>query len=139
MCMHLERGEVSDLLARLAGLAGLAAGAGGIDGGAPEAAAAAVNDGEFHPRRMSYPKLERLVRDFCTALTDLQVWVEQLQGTGVSRHVGTVGFLAGGARRYLDGGVSYPRNWDLRAIMSELEAAYEAMNQLSCDMSIKNE
>ncbi len=113
---------MSDLLARLAGLGALAA--------AGEAPAAAVpeTDGEFHPQR--FVNLESYVSAYCTALDDLRQWVDQSdKGTDVSRHVEIADLCAAGSRRFLEGGDAYPRNWSVRAIMSEVGAAFQAMTR----------
>ena len=115
---------MSDLLARLAGLAGL--GALAAAGEAP--AAVPESDGEFHPR--SFVNLEGYVSDYCTALDDLRRWVDQSdKGTDVSRHVEIADLCAKGSRRFLAGNYPYPRNWDVRAIMSEVGGAFQAMTR----------
>ena len=125
---------MSDLLARLAGLGALAA--------AGEAPAAAVpeTDGEFHPQR--FVNLEGYVNAYCTALDDLRQWVDQsdsLRGTDVSRHVEIADFCAKGSRRFLAGNYVYPGNWDVRAIMSEVGGAFQAMtrNDETCLQKMK--
>lgn len=115
---------MSDLLARLEGLGAWEA------VGEEEAAAIPETDGDFHPRSFLY--LERYVSAYCTALDDLRQWVDQsdsFRGTDVSRHVQTAGICAAGSRRFLGDTVSYPRNWSVRAIMSEVGAAYQAMTR----------
>ena len=126
---------MSDLLARLAGLAGL-----GALAAAGEAPAAAVreSDGEFHPR--SFVNLEGYVIAYCTALDDLRRWVDQSdKGTDVSRHVEIADLCAAGSRRFLAGNYAYPEGGDVRAIMSEVGGAFDAMtrNDETCLQKMK--
>ena len=125
---------MSDLLARLAGLGALAA--------AGEAPAAAVreSDGRFHPQ--VFENLEGYVIAYCTALDDLRQWVDQsdsLRGTDVSRHVEIADLCAKGSRRFLAGNYAYPEGGSVRAIMSEVGAAFQAMtrNDETCLQKMK--
>ena len=124
---------MSDLLARLAGLGALAAA-----GEAP--AAVRESDGLFHPR--SFRNLEGYVRAYCTALDDLRQWVDQsdsLRGTDVSRHVEIADLCAAGSRRFLAGKYAYPEGGSVRAIMSEVGGAFDAMtrNDETCLQKMK--
>ena len=100
----------------------------------------AETDGEFHPQR--FVNLEGYVNAYCTALDDLRQWVDQsdsFQGTDVSRHVEIAELCAKGSQRFLAGNYAYPRGGDVRAIMSEVGGAFDAMtrNDETCLQKMK--